>query len=110
MSGETVAQENRAAGIAQAPVFVAPWRIKALSVLPGHRLALTFMDDASGVADCSTILTAAPPGIYAPLRKPEYFRQVRLELGAPAWPNGTDLDPAWLYDNLSDGKSWFAPF
>ncbi|MEW6164312.1 MAG: DUF2442 domain-containing protein [Pseudomonadota bacterium] len=110
MSGETVAQENPAAGITPAPVPAAPWRIKAFTVLPGYRLALTFMDGTDGVADCSAILTASAPGIYAPLREPEYFGQVRLELGVPTWPNGADLDPAWLFDNLSGGKTWSVPF
>lgn len=110
MPGETVAQANPPAGVAPAPIPAAPWRVKAFTVLPGHRLALTFMDGTNGIADCAAILTSRDPGIYAPLREPEYFEQVKLELGAPAWPNGADLDPAWLYDNLSNGKTWSVPF
>ena len=110
MSVETITQENPAAGVTPAPVLSAPWRIKALTVLSGHRLAMTFMDDLSGVADCTAVLSSTNPGIYAPLANPEYFRQVRLEFGAPTWPNGADLDPAWLYDQLAGGKTWSVPF
>jgi len=110
MSGETVAKENPATGVVPAPVPAAPWRVKALTVLPDYRLALTFMDGTSGIVDCSTIMTTGSPGIYSPLREQDYFEQVKLELGAPTWPNGADLDPAWLYDNLGDGKTWSVPF
>jgi len=96
---------NIAAGIIPA----APSRIQAVSVLPGHRLALTFRDGSSGIADCSTIRTIAIPGIYAPLADPEFFNQVQIELGVLTWPNGADLDPAWLHENLSAGKTWTLP-
>ena len=78
-------------------------------MLPDYRLALAFVDGTSGIADCSAIRSTSSPGIYAPLREQDYFVQVTLELGAPTWPNGVDLDPAWLYDNLSNGKTW-SPF
>lgn len=110
MSGETVAQENPAAGVVPAPIPAAPWRVKALSVLPDYRLTLTFMDGTCGIADCSAILIAGNPGIYAPLRQLGYFGQAKLEFGAPTWPNGADLDPAWLYDNISGGKTLAVPF
>jgi hypothetical protein len=38
----------------------------------------------------------------APLKSPEYFARVFLELGAPTWPNGFDLDPINLYMELRD--------
>jgi hypothetical protein len=31
-----------------------------------------------------------------PLRDPAYFARVRLDHGAPAWPNGYDMCPDWL--------------
>lgn len=39
-------------------------------------------------------------GLYASLRDPEMFRQVRLdpEVQTLVWPNGADFDPATLYD------------
>lgn len=110
MSGETVTQENPAAGVDPVPAPAAPWRVKAMSVLSDYRLALTFVDDKTGIVDCSAIRIASDLGIYAPLREQDYFGQVKLELGAPTWPNGADLDPAWLYDNLGDGKTWSVPF
>lgn len=73
-------------------------------MLAGFRLAVIFMDGRSGIADCSSVTSSNNPGIYAPLADPGFFGQVKIELGALTWPNGADLDPAWLYDQISDGK------
>ena len=110
MSGETDAKENPATGVVPAPTPAAPWRVKAITILSDYRLALTFMDGVNGIADCAAIRTTDNPGIYEPLREQDYFGQAKLELGVPTWPNGADLDPAWLYDNLRDGKTWSVPF
>jgi hypothetical protein len=110
MPSETVAQENSAARIASPVSAAAPWRIKAVSVLPSHHLALAFMDGTNGTVDCSAVLNSQNPGIFALLKDPDYFARVQLELGALTWPNGADLDPAWLYDQVAGGKTWAVPF
>lgn len=106
MPSQAAAQENSTAGVIPA----APWRIQAVSVLSGHRLAVTFRDGSSGIADCSGINSAANPGIYAPLADESFFAQVGIELGVLVWPNGADLDPGWLHENLALGKTWSVPF
>lgn len=106
MPSQTATQENSAAGVIPA----APWRVQAVSVLPDHRLALTFRDGSAGIADFSAIKTTANAGIYAPLANSDYFAQVQIELGVLIWPNGADLDPAWLYENLVIDKPWSVPF
>ena len=110
MSGQAVAKENPAARIMPGITPCAPWRVSALSVLPEYRLFVTFIDGKNGIIDCSAILTASNPGIYTQLAEPDYFGSVSLELGAPTWPNGADLDPSWLYDNIVEGKPWSVPF
>lgn len=106
MPSQTATQENSAAGVIPA----APWRVQAVSVLPGHRLALTFRDGSTGIADFSGIGTTSNPGIYAPLANSDFFAQVQIELGVLTWPNGADLDPAWLHENLGTNKTWSVPF
>jgi len=106
MPSQATTQENSAAGVIPA----APWRIQALAVLPGHRLALTFRDGSNGIADCSAIKNATDAGIFAPLADETLFAQVSVELGVPTWPNGADLDPAWLHENLATKKTWSVPF
>jgi hypothetical protein len=106
MPSQTTTHENPATGV----ITATPWRIKAVSVLPGFRLALTFCDGSNGIIDCSSIQNSSNPGIYAPLTEPNFFAQVKLELGALTWPNGTDLDPSWLHTELAGTKSWSPPF
>ena len=50
MSIQTTPETDQATGVIPA----APWRIKALSVLPDYRLAVTFTDGADGIVDFST--------------------------------------------------------
>ncbi len=106
MPNEAIAKEDPAAGVIPA----APWRIQALSVLGGHRLAITFRDGTQGIADFSKVRTSSNPGIYAPLVDESYLAQATLELGVIVWPNGADLDPCWAYENLAGGKTWSVPF
>lgn len=73
-------------------------RVTQVKVLAGHRLALGFSDGTRGEIDLSDRLFGR---VFAPLRDPEIFAQVRIdEFGALAWPNGADLAPDGLYARL----------
>lgn len=106
MPSQTTTKENPTTGVIPA----APWRIQTVSVLPNYQLALTFRDGTTGIADFSAIRTSSIPGIYAPLKNAELFAQVQIELGVLTWPNGADIDPAWLHENLSQRQLWSIPF
>jgi hypothetical protein len=72
-----------------------------LRPLDGHRLWLRFTDGSEGVRDLSGLI--AEGGVMVePLKSKEYFDRVFVELGAPTWPNGFDLDPINLYMQLRD--------
>jgi hypothetical protein len=72
-----------------------------LRPLEGHRLWLRFTDGSEGIRDLSGVI--AEGGIMVePLKSQEYFNRVFVELGAPTWPNGFDLDPINLYMQLRD--------
>lgn len=30
-------------------------------------------------------------------------------LGVITWPNGADLDPAWMYEQVRENKTWSVP-
>lgn len=106
MPSQTSAQENSAAGV----IPTAPWRVGAVTVLPNHQLMVTFRDGRSGTLDCSSVCQPGDHGIFAPLADPGFFAQVTIELGALTWPNGADLDPCWIYEELGKGRLWFVPF
>lgn len=88
----------------------APWRVKALSVLSGYRLAITFQDGTHGGVDLRELESAHNCGIYDALKDPTYFAQANLELGTVTWPNGADLDPAWMHERLRQSETWSVPF
>ena len=102
MPTEAVAQEDRAAGVIPA----APWRVVSVTALPGWRLAVRFRDGSEGFADLSRLVAAPDAGIYAALADPQVFAAVRLDIGVPCWPNGADLDPSWLHEEIAAGREW----
>ena len=106
MPSQTTSETDQTAGV----ISAAPWRVKALSVLPGYRLAVIFMDDISGIADFSSVLTAGECGMFEALKDNSCFNQARLALGVVTWPNGADIDPAWMYEQIKLNKSWSVPF
>lgn len=79
-------------------------KVVKLDALGGYRLRLTFSDGAVGEADLTDLATKDAP-MTRPLRDPAYFARVFLDFGAPTWPNGFDLAPWALHDDLaSAGK------
>lgn len=105
MPNQATAEKDSAAGVSPA----APWRVKAISIVPDYRLAVTFNDDTSGIADLSSVTKAKDAGIYSALADPIVFEQATISLGVVTWPNGADLDPAWMYERLREEKTWSVP-
>lgn len=74
------------------------WRLVSVRALPGFRLEVEFADGVRGTVDCSQTLWGP---VFEPLRDPERFAEVFIdEHGAPCWPNGADLAPDAIYDDL----------
>jgi hypothetical protein len=74
--------------------------ITSVQPLDGFRVRIRFEDAVEGVVDLGHL---SFQGIFAPLKDPAYFRQVRVdrELGTIVWPNGADLDPDVLYAQVT---------
>jgi hypothetical protein len=75
-----------------------------LKPIDGHKLWLRFSDGREGVRDMSDIL-AEGGEMVEPLRDPKFFNRAFVEMGAPTWPNGFDLDPINLYMELRDADA-----
>ena len=67
----------------------------------GYRLWLRFSDGSEGVRDFSAMVARGGP-MLEPLRAPDYFARAFVEMGAPTWPNGFDLDPINLYMEMRE--------
>lgn len=76
-------------------------RIISARALAPFRLDLTFSDGTRGIVDLSAWI-AGRSGVARALADPALFRQVQVdrEAGTVVWPNGVDLDPDALYDDL----------
>lgn len=102
---ETATQEHSTAGV----VAAAPWRVRAVNLQPGYRLSVTCNDGTSGVVDMASLVNSSNAGIFAALKDAQLFQQVSIELGALTWPNGADLDPLWVHEEIGKNKTWSVP-
>lgn len=102
---ETVTQEHRPAGV----IAAASWRVRTVNVQQGYRLSITCNDGTSGIVDMSALVNSANAGIFAALKDAQLFQQVRIELGALTWPNGADLDPLWVHEEIRENETWSVP-
>lgn len=105
MSIETIAETNRSPGVVPA----AAWRVSAVSVQSGYRLAVSFVDGTCGMADFSRLVNGKNAGIFSALADPALFEQVRIELGVITWTNGADFDPDWLHEEIRTHGQWLVP-
>lgn len=74
-----------------------------------YRLRLKFEDGVEGEIDFREI--APFRGIFAPLKNPAYFAQVRVhpELGVICWPNEADIDTMVLYAKVTNRPEILKP-
>ena len=86
----------------------APWRVHSVEPLSGLRLQVRFADGTSGLVDMGRFLQS--PAVrgtpFEPLTDESQFSQVRVDLGAVAWPTGADLAPDAMYDAIRASGEW----
>jgi Protein of unknown function (DUF2442) len=77
-----------------------PYLVTQVDVLDGYRLRLTFHDGTIGDVDLSDL--PARGGVFATLRDPERFREVRVdpEAGTIVWSDDLDVAPETLYERV----------
>jgi hypothetical protein len=86
----------------------AAWRVVTVESLGEMNLRVTFADGTSGEVRLRGFLESpvVDGTIFEALRNPAVFRQVHVELGAVAWPNGADLAPDAMYDAIRAKGYW----
>ncbi len=102
MSSEAIAKTHQATGVIPA----APWRLRAVGILPAWRLAVTFNDGLTGTVELGELVNGLDAGVFEALRDPEFFAQAFLDCGAVAWPNGADLAPETMYEEIRRNGTW----
>ena len=102
MSSQTITETYQATGVIPA----APWRLRALSVLPQWQLAVTFNDGLTGIVDISELVHGLDAGVFEALRDPVFFARAYLDCGAVAWPNGADIAPDTMHKEIRQCGVW----
>lgn len=101
-------QTDSPAGVVPCPRPSAAWRVATVEPLREMGLRVTFVDGTAGEVRLRSFLESARVSgtVFEALRDPIAFRQVRVELGAVAWPNGADLAPDAMYDAIRAQGYW----
>lgn len=68
----------------------------------GHRVHLTFSDGREGTVDFVQWLDGP---VFEPLKDPSYFARFFLEGGTVSWPNGADIAPETLYQEVKSSRT-----
>lgn len=73
--------------------------VVAVTVPADFVLRLIFDDGVEGTVDLGDELSGP---VFEALRDPDYFRRVTVdpEIGTVVWPNGADLAPEVLHDEV----------
>ena len=64
----------------------------------GHRIRVTFDDGMAGIVDFLPWLEGP---VFEPLKELEYFQSFFIDGGTVAWPNGADIAPETLHEQVS---------
>lgn len=71
--------------------------VSDFEIVAPYTLRIKFNDNSVRVINFLPMLRGE---LYGPLRDPDFFNQVRLDIeaGTLVWPNEADFDPATLHD------------
>ncbi|MDY6930283.1 MAG: DUF2442 domain-containing protein [Pseudomonadota bacterium] len=73
------------------------WDIKSVEPLDNYKLKIVRVDSLEGVLDMTPYLEK---GVFRELKDLEYFQQVGISYGAITWPNGQDIAPETVEQEL----------
>jgi hypothetical protein len=83
-----------------------PYAVTHVSVLPGFRLFVRFIDGTEGEVDMSARVIARDAGVFAELADPLVFAKAYVESYFVAWPSGQDLAPDAMHDEIVRNGRW----
>jgi hypothetical protein len=106
MRSESNTNEDSPVGLVDEIAPKSPWRVTMVQALPEFRLKVAFADGLTGTVDLSRLVQSPQAGVFAALRDPSIFAQVRLEYGAVTWPGELDLAPDAMHAAILANGEW----
>jgi hypothetical protein len=82
------------------------WHVVEVRPIGDSHLEVTFADGTRGEVDLSKLIGRADAGVFEGLRDPVAFSRVGIVHGAVSWPNGVDLAPDAMYDEIKANGCW----
>ncbi|OHB74293.1 MAG: death-on-curing protein [Planctomycetes bacterium RBG_16_59_8] len=73
--------------------------VTSIEYRDGYVYHVVFDDGLEGDIDFSGYVGKGP--VFVPLKDTAYFRKARIEGGTIAWPNGADIAPETLYEEVA---------
>jgi hypothetical protein len=64
------------------------------------------MDGLDGFVDLRALVWSSEAGVFETLRDPAVFSGVGVVRGAVTWPNGLDLAPDAMHDEIMSSGEW----
>lgn len=82
---------------------MAIWTITHFELLPAYKIAVTFADGTTGIADLSPRLLQGSLGDgFDTLCDPKVFASVYIKHGALTWPGDIDLAPDAMHSRIRE--------
>ena len=81
--------------------------VASIAYRGGYVYHVIFDDGMEGDVDLGEYIGKGP--VFAPLTDPAYFRTARIEGGTISWPNGADIAPETLYEELETSAALAGP-
>ncbi len=103
MQTERISEKDHASRLAPQPVSSAPWRVKSVVAMPGHRLHVRFADGVEGVV---VFREGFFHGVFAPLADERRFCEARVVNGVVTWPGDLDIAPDAMHDEIAAHGRW----
>jgi hypothetical protein len=102
MRKEPGSDTNSSAGLSP----VVPWHVVDVRPAGRYCLFVTFTDGTRGEVDLSRLVASEDAGVFEQLRDPAMFARAGVVHGAVTWPNGVDLAPDAMYDEIKAASRW----
>ncbi len=83
-----------------------PFVVTHVAPRPGYQLAVRFIDGTAGQVQMREMIFDPAAGVFAALRDPAVFAKVAVDEGVVTWPNGLDLAPDAMYDEIQQNGVW----